>query len=137
MIRLIELLNSFKRYLMNTLPKVVIKDKSEADLYETIETRRLGDLYCSASLRMDSLVTYETIHESTLREVGITDKEEILSYMKDKYSIPKKYVNEIIEREREIFLSEFEETNDYYRMLMGLPPMGEDYIFLDYNDMKT
>lgn len=133
---MIELLNSFKRYLMATMPHIVIKDKSEADKYETVETRRLGDIYCSASLGLDSLITYDAVHEISLRKVGIVDKEEMLKYMDDISSIPQKYVNDVIRHEREIFLAQFEEQNDYYRMLIGLPPMGEDFIFLDYSDME-
>lgn len=133
---MIELLNSFKRYLVNTLPEIVIKDKSEADKYETIETRRLGDLYCSISLEMDSLITYENLHEISLKRAGISDPNEIKAYLKDKNSIPSKYIDVILKSERKIFLSEFEEMNTYYRMLMGLPPVGEDYIFLNYEDME-
>lgn len=134
--KMIELLRSFKRYLMNTLPKIVIKDKSEADKYETKETKRLGDIYCSASLCMDSLTTYETLHESSFKQVGIANMDEIKEYIKDPNLIPKKYINGILKCEREIFLSNFEELNDYYRMLMGLPAVEDDFIFLDYEDME-
>lgn len=133
---MLELLNSFKRYLLNTVPKIVTKDKEEADMYETVESRRLGDIYCSASLEMDSLITYSQIHEISLKRAGISDKNQIREYLKDKSTIPKKYHDIIIRSERSIFLSEFEETNEYYRMLMGLPPLGEDYIFLDYAEME-
>lgn len=133
---MIELLNSFKRYLMNTIPKIVVKDKSEADKYETVETRRLGDMYCSASLEMDSLITYDVIHEESLRVAGISDADTIKIYLDDRTKIPSKYIPSILKNERKIFFSEFEEGNDYYRMLMGLPPIGADYIFLDYEDMQ-
>ena len=133
---MLELLNSFKRYLMESIPKIVIKDKHLADSYETVESRHLGDLYCSISLGMDSLVTYDTIHEESLIQAGITDTELIKQYMDDKYSIPNQYVSAVLVNERKIFLSEFTETNEYYRMLMGLPPIGEDYIFLEYDDMS-
>lgn len=133
---MLELLSSFKRYLFDTIPKIVIKDKSEVDKYETAESRALGDIYCSASLGTDSLITYEEIHEISLRKAGISDISEIRKYLKDKTLIPKEYQKSVVKSERQIFLSQFEETNDYYRMLTGLPPLGEDYIFLDYEDME-
>ena len=121
---------------MNSIPKMVVKDKSEADQYETVESRRLGDIYCSASLEMDSLITYEELHQESFDRVGITDKFLIKKYMKNPSDIPQKYIKSIVEHERNIFLSSFEETNDYYRMLMGLPQIGNMPIYLDYSVME-
>lgn len=134
---MIELLNSFKKYLMNSIPKMVVKNKSEADQYETVESRRLGDIYCSASLEMDSLITYEELHKESFERVGITDKSLIREYMVTPSNIPQTYVKSIVENERAIFLANFEETNNYYRMLTGLPSLNSQYIYLDYDVMET
>lgn len=117
---------------MNSIPSMVIKTKSEADKYETVESRRLGDMYCSASLRMDSLTTYDTLHDISLKKVGITDLESIQYYMDNPGEIPQKYMDEIVASERDIFLSKFEEKNNYYRMLIGLPAMEAEPIYIDY-----
>lgn len=121
---------------MNSIPKMVIKNKSEADQYETVESRRLGDIYCSASLEMDSLITYEELHKESFERAGITDKSLIKEYIKNPADIPQKYIKSIVKHERDIFLSNFEETNDYYRMLMGLPPIGGQSIYVDYDIME-
>ena len=121
---------------MNTIPKMVIKSKSEADAYETLESRRLGDIYCSTSLQMDSLITYEELHHESFERAGITDRSLIERYINNRDEIPQKYVKSILKYERDIFLSNFEETNDYYRMLIGLPAMGSQFIYLDYNVME-
>ena len=40
-----ELINSFKRYLINTVPKIVVKDRVVAEAAETMTSRRNGDYY--------------------------------------------------------------------------------------------
>ena len=53
-----ELVNSFRRYLLDVIPKTVVKNSILADEKETIDSRREGDLFVSASLGVDLFQSY-------------------------------------------------------------------------------
>ena len=54
-------------------------------------------------------------------------------WIKNPLTVPNIYRENLRIKGREAFLDQYEETNDYYRMLNGLPPVGtkeEDFIYL-------
>ena len=55
-----ELINSFKRYLVRTVPKLVIKDRVKAEAAETMDSRKAGDQYVTAMLKIDSFLSYHS-----------------------------------------------------------------------------
>ena len=82
-----ELINSFKKYLIATVPKIVFKSVTEAEKNETMATRLAGDLYIDARLETDTFMSYlsGSFSESILNQVGIHDKEEIKRINSDKF----------------------------------------------------
>ena len=68
------------------------------------------------------------------------DNKQIKKYLEDRYSIPVSDRDSLTQFANEYFKANFEEENDYYRMLMGLPPFntGEEYyIWLTSSDIPA
>ena len=106
-----ELINSFKKYLVAIIPNIVYKSVRQAEEYETPESRVNGDLYIESVLKTDSLITYasSSIPESILNKVGIYDKSQIKEIQENKFLIPIKLRDKVIELMREYTISNYEE----------------------------
>ena len=114
------ILNKFYKFLVESIPGCVVKYSSQASRYETIETKRNGDHYVSASLGTDTLLSYPELSDSVLEKSGFTVAEFEL-YKYNPLDVPKDKVNTVLKHARAEFLEKYEEKNNYYRMLNGLP----------------
>lgn len=122
----------------NITENVVVKIKAEADKYETVDSRREGDRYVSAVNEVDIFESHSHYDRDELMAAGINDVEFIEECYYDKYKIPSIKRPLVLQARRENIKKEFEETNDYYRELIGKPPMDtkeEDYIYLTKEQM--
>lgn len=125
-----ELINSFKRYLIGTVKRIVIKNVPLATANETMESRRAGDLYVSAMLKNDRFESYESYSESVIRKAGINDNTLIRKCLVDKRNIPHEYRDRVVIAQREKVIAEYEEQNDYYRMIHGLKGKNQESIMV-------
>ena len=134
-----EMINSFKRYLRNIVPNIVYKSVREAEKYETKDSRINGDEYVGAMLNMDGFDAYAdgSFSLDILHKVGIYDSNLIKQINHDKYNIPEEKRNDVVRLRHKEIIDNFEETNNYYRMLMGLPDVGADFIYLSPDEMET
>lgn len=131
-----EMINSFKRYLVATVPYMVIKDNVEARYYETLESQRDADLYISASLGADSFYSYYSYPADVLRRGGLIDESLIQQCVINKDLIPDQYRTSIIQQMRRYIISNYVEKNEYYRKLAGLSGLEQDdYIYVPDDDM--
>lgn len=126
-----EMVNSFKKIIVENIPKIVIKYNNRAREFETVESRRNADIYISARLTQDSFITYRKFSYESLSKAGIPEID-IPAMMIDKNKIPKDKRDLVIKHEREKTISEYNELNNYYRQLAGLPDIEDtDEIFLE------
>lgn len=102
----------------------VIKNQENADKAETSESVSNGDIMiaCTEGTAIFGLFDYT---EDELKEVGITDPEKIKDYIQDKYKIPNEYRDALTKIGSRDFLNNYTEYNNYYRMLCGLPNIGD------------
>ena len=103
------------------------KDKAEARKYETLETKLNGEAYCRAINKTDIFESYEYDPQkiySMLAYDGYSESQ-ILKYLHDTTFLPQKYKNKLLEEAREYLIQTYEEPNNYYRMLNGLPNVNE------------
>ena len=109
------------------------KDQVSADAAETDQSRANAELWISAKLEKDSYVTYKnwwtvSMFQNVMNNVKQID---VKYYMEHPYTVPYRFQSTLLEEGRKAFFSQFEETNEYYRMLMGLPPVGDtEFIYL-------
>lgn len=134
-----ELINSFKKYLIAIVPKIVYKSVTEAEKNETMATRLAGDQYVDACLGMDTFMTYlsGSFSESILNQVGIHDKKQIERINSDKFLIPDNLRDKVVELKRKEVIANYEEGNNYYRSLLGLPDVDDDFIYLNPDELAS
>lgn len=124
--------------LNDLVSNTILKQVFRAERNETTESARQFFLYENAMLGLDNIYDYQLdesdiavsaphLSANTVRLIAqgraaIEDylQPEMISYLLDMYRTRR--------------MSEYEELNNYYRMLMGLPPIEdkpEDYIYVD------
>ena len=112
---------------------MIIKRADEAAKYETTESKRNGDIYVTAMTERDIFTSYRQYPIDVLVNAGITDINEIMKYHEDKYTIPYKKRKDVLLAMRKSIIDEYVEMNDYYRELIGMPPVSvpeDEYIYL-------
>lgn len=122
------------RQLKEILSTLTVKLAYKADLQETVETRREGDLYCAAKLRIDDFSTYMTYSTYALQKAGFPESmwEEL---QRTRSLIPPEKHQEVLEYQREYIIMNYVEKNEYYRMISGLPPLKdrfEDFVYMEH-----
>lgn len=115
------------------LKGIVIKNDILAADKETETSLINAEMYYL--IHDNGYMTFEQIafNEEMLSAYGCTDAE-IKSYLIDRNNIPESIRSDLTNFCNQWFVDNFEESNDYYRMLMGLPPYntGEEYyIYID------
>lgn len=144
----------------------IIKDQYTADLNETISSIKSSDIYIACIEKRADIYSFDHIPESILKQAGVPDAY-ILTYthkyyetanMKNKqsniytqaapsdpysypvHSIPQEYHQAILDILVPWYIENYEEENEYYRMITGLPPKGTqgatirefEYLIPDY-----
>ena len=124
------------KYVYEDLKKVimscVIKYDNIGRKYETAESKRDFDHYFIASNKLDGFDSYPSFPKEVLIRSGIFDKEQLQDCLEDKLLIPYPLQKKVVEENRKYIIENYEEKNNYYRMLTGLPDIeDDDYIYLD------
>ena len=103
------------------LSTLVVKFSCEADKYETFENRKYSDSYIAAMKQTDSFEIYDYT-EKEFKDVGVNN-DDIIQYYKDNESrIPANIQEKLLANRRAFIIKNYDEPNDYYRILNGLPP---------------
>jgi hypothetical protein len=107
----------------------VIKNEQDALNNETVETVKKSDIYISCkegTIRFELLTfTYDVLLASSLPD------NLIYAALQTSEAIPEAYREEIRQLQMTKIINEYEEQNNYYRMLYGLPKIGEAGIKID------
>lgn len=156
--------NPFMDILVHNLKVItyscVIKDEEAADKNETLESLKAASTYIACVEKHAELGLFERIPRKFLEDVGVPYFE-ILRYEHNHEweKIPEEYHKPLVElltpwyienirgigpatetEDSNYYEGQFEEKNNYYRMLIGLPPYGEfgvsiqefEYLIPDY-----
>lgn len=114
---------------------IEFKDLTEAMKYETSEIKEQSELWMNANLGIESYSTYRKFWTvSMFQEIMPNVKLNNIRYwMENPTNIPIDFRDNLLTRGREEFMKKYEEQNDYYRMLNGLPPINtpsSEFIYL-------
>ena len=112
-----------------------VKDKEKADSNETNISKQASELWMNAMEYNDSYLSYRVLWDfSMFQEIESNVKVvDVDRWMANPYSVPIKFRDNLLKRGREIYLSIYEEHNNYYRTLIGLPPLNtpeSDFVYL-------
>jgi hypothetical protein len=133
---IMELVNSFRRYLLDVIPKTVVKNSILADEKETIDSRREGDLFVSASLGVDLFQSYTEYSVEEINKAGISDVSQAYTCHLDKYQIPIDKRDAVLAARRKNVVDKYEEKNDYYRMLNGQRLIGQEPVYVSPSEIE-
>lgn len=114
----------------------VIKDQTKADANETVDIERNANMYISCVLNQANYRLFK-YKQADFEAVGLWDQKLINECLVDSSKIPLNYVNKLTELKTKEFLDNYEEENPYYRMLNGLPPIGEEGLILTEDMIPT
>lgn len=107
----------------------VIKNEEEATKYETIESIKASDIYIACRegwARFDMF-----IYDKKFLQLHTALTGDFLEMcVKDNTRIPENLRPKLLELKIEEYIDNYEELNTYYRMLMGLPPVGDKGIYV-------
>ena len=115
--------NLYKEF-VKILNAMVIKYNYKAEELETLESKQNGDGYLDAYYKMDNFLTYRDYTSDDFDSVGLTDYKLRELVSTDLRKVPEVYRQPLLEIRRQRVLDNYDEQNNYYRMLNGLPDIG-------------
>lgn len=139
-----NIVNGKLQTLSRLMNQIVVKQDKRAEKYETedmyyeYEKYRLAieeldeiEDYAKTWKLADLIMLFPKIGVSTLEKV--VSQEIPLTYLYEKKLITKEELDAALENRRFWRIDNYVETNDYYRMLIGLPPMkdtAKDFVYV-------
>ena len=112
------------------LSNIVVKNDVYANSFETQESVDNAEYY--ALIKEGKMqFSYCPFTYQALKAYGYTP-DQIITYLADRNNIPEDQRDSLVAFCSNYFIEHFEETNNYYRSFMGLPPYGTNkfYIYL-------
>ena len=112
-----------------------VKDQKAADEKETSTSASAAEVYMNAMVEKDDYVTYHHLWTTWMFQEVVPNAKliNISKWMKNPFAVPVVFRDNLLTKGRAAFINSYEETNEYYRMLNGLPPIGtpeSDFIYL-------
>lgn len=99
----------------------IIKFQSRAIPQESLEVRKYVDRYFDALLKRDTFFTYKDYTEQEFRDIGIYDQTLIQKYQHNLDLVEKQDRQYLLENRRRQIVLSYNEPNEYYRLLNGIP----------------
>jgi len=135
---------SFWENISSITTYMVVKDSYTAEEYDTPRYKHDAELYFRALRNTGTVTLFAEFYTFDMFRYIIPANEatsnEITNWIAHPYLIPEKWRQSIIDYVEPIVISNFEEKNEYYRILIGLPPYGtpeSKFIFLDMDTYKS
>ena len=102
---------------------MIVKVGTSMDSSESFETRKYVDSYIDA---LSGVATYAGYAYTTddFFAVGIEDKNTIHYYQNYPLEVPQQFREQLLKNRHDKIIAEYEEPNNYYRKLAGIPPLG-------------
>lgn len=109
--------------------ETVLKMQAVADRNETVESLKTSAMYISCIEKTADFRLFEKFSKESLNAAGIVDPKLVEACMRNKADIPLNKRDEVVLAARQEYIDNYIELNPYYRMLNGLPKIGqEDYV---------
>ncbi|MGL5717618.1 MAG: hypothetical protein ACRCX2_31680, partial [Paraclostridium sp.] len=114
--------------LLYIIRSLVYKDMKEANRNETVQSRKRSDFYMMSLEESDNFLVH-TYPRWMLEYVGVPE-DIIEECIVDKTLVPKKFMQPLLELKRKNIIESYIEENPYFRMLKGIPNLGEKGIYV-------
>lgn len=119
-------MSEFVEQLKTLLLSAIVKRDRLAMAFDTsLEMRKAADRYINAIDNGDDWNSYVVFDRDVLLAAGL-DKNLISFYQQDKENIPREVRPKVVSIQRQYIIDNYVETNDYYLMLHGEPPIEDN-----------
>ena len=115
------------KYMIND--GIVLKDSQEADECETESSMVNSDLYIASIEGFSTFRMYNYNESDIVATIPNLTNKEIYEWSGNNELIPEDYRDMLLKYKREQFIKWYDEQNEYYRILAGLPPYGYTGLF--------
>lgn len=116
--------NTFANKLMRFFSTMVIKNDSLAEFYETVDSKERARYYIAAMQQTDNFYLYEKLfNEEDLLRVGVPELR-VEFFLNNLYQLEESVKERLVINKRTEIIDKYYETNLYYLMLNGQPPIG-------------
>ena len=117
--------------IINILNSMTIKYSVKADEFETMESKSKGDRYINALMKKDVFTMYDDYTVQEYIDSGVTDENLIRQYRENRFIVPVSIQKKLIALRRDREIRDYEEQNNYYRMLNGYPDIEDtDFVYV-------
>ena len=117
------------------LKGIIVKDDEQLLKNETVVSLKEADLYHDIQCGTDIFANYEYTYDLFMK-IPSMDEKRARMYADGYLIVPDGLKPELQRLAREKWLNEYNEKNEYCRLLWGKPPLGEEYIYLTEELMK-
>ena len=131
-------MSNFISQLKILITSLVIKRDKAAKYYDNdLEIRKAADKYINTIEYGDNWDMYVRFDYDVMEAAGL-DTNLLNWYYQDKNRIPRQLRQKVVDLQKQKVIDSYEEKNDYYRMLYGLPPMedieNKNFIYAPANE---
>lgn len=120
------ILDTMFREIRNIIQGVTIKYSRLAKESETIEMKKDFSRYLQAVEGADTFDSYPTFDIEAIKNSKITQDIELMDlYASKPHLIPDAFKHTILKHQRQYIVENYEEKNEYYRKMIGLPPLND------------
>lgn len=112
----------------------ILKDQDEALANETLTSLKKADFFMACK---ESRVSFSSFSYTRERLSAISDftDDQIAYYAVKNDEIPSQYRDTLLANAIKEYVNNYDEENNYYRALNGLPPYGTAGIYITYKDV--
>ena len=122
--KLLDPSGNLPRDFMKIIKSITIKYFSKAKEFETMESKLKADEYLNAVNNLDTFYSYIDYTTKDFESVGFYRYDLIDEYKNGNTNvIPEIFHEPLLKIRRQRTIDNFEEQNDYYRLLNGFPPL--------------
>lgn len=107
----------------------VLKMQKQAQAHETLESLKNADMLIACTEGTAVFELFDGFSEEVLRKSGLIGLP-LAQALVNPNSIPQSMRKTVLENAKQEFIKNYEEKNDYYRMLNGLPPNEYEEIYV-------
>lgn len=117
---------------------LIIKDEAKALSFETKENITMFDTYRAIVEGRITLYYFEDITADDIKASipGLTNRQ-VTEYLDNIYKMPVEYRTALLKYLSDKFIQEYDEPNDYYRLISGMPPSDQPEIYLTEEDISS
>lgn len=118
------------------MSSLILKDEGSANRNETVESAANFDIYNAIVTNRIRLYYFDVSLQDFVYSLPYATTKEINEYILDTSKMSYEDYHKVLQYKVDKFLETYEEKNEYYRLISGLPPLNDKGIYLTEKDIE-